>query len=119
MYLSPVNRFLYAREKSNDADSADDYILIETGLNYQLPNGFSFTNNAINTNLYYVNYYYPDSLVFFDRATNPIIVGVANEVGITLSNLPDFLFFDAPEIGIGIRYSGDIQVYRIVFGAPF
>ena len=87
--------------------------------NYLLKNKLSFANNSVNTNLYYVNYYYPDSLVFFDRAPNPIIVGVANEVGITFSNLPDFLFFDAPEVGIGIRYSGDIQVYRIVFGAPF
>jgi len=113
------NRFLYAREKSKDANNAADYVLIETGLNYLLKNKLSFANNSVNTNLYYVNYYYPDSLVFFDRAPNPIIVGVANEVGMTFSNLPDFLFFDSPEVGIGVRYSAGVQVYRIVFGAPF
>ena len=117
--LTLGNRFLYAREKSRDANNAADYVLIETGLSYLLKNKFSIANNSVRTNLYYVNYYYPDSLVFFDRAPNPIIIGVANEVGITFSNLPDFLFFDAPEVGIGVRYSGGLNVYRIVFGAPF
>jgi hypothetical protein len=117
--LTLGNRFLHAREKSSDSNNASDYVLIETGLNYRLRNDLIFNNHSINTNLYYVNYYYPDSLVFFDRAPNPIILGVANEIGITFSNLPDFLFFDAPELGFGVRYSGDINVYRIVFGAPF
>ncbi|MBG7610232.1 MAG: hypothetical protein IZT55_05120 [Anaerolineae bacterium] len=108
------NRFLHARERSDDSNDASDHVLIETGLNYRLTN-----NRAINTNLYYVNYYYPDSLVFFDRTPNPIIVGVANEIGVTFSNLPDFLFFDSPELGIGVRFSGDVDILRIVFGSPF
>jgi hypothetical protein len=117
--LTLGNRFLHARQKSSDDNDASDYSLIETGLNYRLNNELSFNNHSINTNLYYVNYYYPDSLIFFERTPNPIILGVANEIGITFSNLPDFLFFDDPELGFGVRYSGDINVYRIVFGAPF
>lgn len=93
--------------------------MIETGLSYQLNNELSIGSHAINTNLYYVNYYYPDSLVFFDRTPNPIIIGVANEIGFTLSNLPDFMFFDSPEIGLGVRINDEIKVYRLVFGAPF
>lgn len=117
--LTLGNRLLYAREKSEDANDASDYLLIETGLSYQLNNELSIGSHAINTNLYYVNYYYPDSLEFFDRTENPIIIGVANEIGVTLSNLPDFMFFDSPEIGLGVRISDDIKVYRLVFGAPF
>lgn len=117
--LTLGNRLLYAREKSEDANDASDYLLIETGLSYQLNNELSIGSHAINTNLYYVNYYYPDSLVFFDRTENPIIIGVANEIGLTFSNLPDFMFFGSPEIGLGVRISDDIKVYRLVFGAPF
>lgn len=117
--LTLGNRLLYAREKSEDANDASDYLLIETGLSYQLNNELSIGSHAINTSLYYVNYYYPDSLVFFDRTPNPIIIGVANEIGFTLSNLPDFMFFDSPEIGLGVRINDEIKVYRLVFGAPF
>ena len=117
--LTLGNRFLYAREKSEDANDASDYLLIETGLSYQLNGDFSIGSHAVNTNLYYVNYYYPDSLIFFDRTEKPIIIGVANEIGLTFSNLPGFMFFDSHEIGLGVRISDDIKVYRLVFGAPF
>ena len=29
------------------------------------------------------------------------------------------MFFDSPELGIGVRFSGDVDVLRIVFGSPF
>ena len=117
--LTLGNRLLYAREKSEDANDASDYLLIETGLSYQFNNELSIGSHAINTNLYYVNYYYPDKLVFFDRTPNPIIIGVANEIGLTFSDLPDFMFFNSPEIGLGVRINDDIKVYRLIFGAPF
>lgn len=113
------NRFLYAREKSSLAENGSDYTLLETGLNYRINALYKTDNNPIYTNLYFVNYYYPDNLIFFDQAPNPIRVGVSNEIGITFSNLPDFLFFKNPELGFGIRRGGDLDVYRIVFGAPF
>jgi len=113
------NQFLYAREQSKDASSNADYSLIETGLNYRVTSDYSFDHGPLYSNLYYVNYYYPNNLVFFEQTANPIRVGVEHEVGFTLSNIPDFLFFEKPQIGLGVRFGNNLKVYRLVFGAPF
>jgi len=113
------NRFLYAREQSKSASNAHDYSLIETGLNYRVTSDYSFTGEHLYTNLYYINFYYPNNLVFFEQTDNPIRVGVEHEIGITLSNIPDFLFFEKPQIGIGVRLGNNVKVYRLVFGTPF
>lgn len=117
--LTLGNRFLYAREKSDRASSGSDYTLIETGLKYQMTDRFAINDKPLHTNIYYINFYYPDNLVFFEQAPNPIRVGVENEIGVTFSNLPDFLFFKSPELGFGLRRGNGLDVYRIVFGAPF
>ena len=113
------NRFLYARERSKDAANDSDYSLIQTGLNYRVTSDYSFGNGPLYSNLYYINYYYPNNLVFLEQTANPVRVGVENEVGITISNMPSFLFFEKPQIGLGVRVGKDVTVYRILFGAPF
>jgi len=113
------NRFLYARERSEDFSSASSYSLLETGLNLRVASNFSFTGEPLYSNFYYINFYYPNDLVFFEQTPNPIKVGIEHEIGITLSNIPDFLFFEKPQIGIGVRFGNNINVYRLVFGAPF
>jgi len=113
------NRLLYAREQSKDFSSASSYSLLETGLNFRIENIFSFIDKPLYSNFYYINFYYPNNLVFFEQTPNQIKVGIEHEVGITFSHMPDFLFFKDPEIGIGVRFGNDINVYRIVFGAPF
>jgi len=113
------NRFLYAREQSEGASSDADYSLIETGLNYRVTSTFFFDDEPIYSNLYYINFYYPNNLVFFEQTEKPIRVGIEHEVGITISNIPDFLFFEKPELGLGVRFGNDLKVYRLVFGAPF
>ena len=57
--------------------------------------------------------------MFFESTENPIRVGIEHEVGITFGNLPDFLFLEKPQIGLGVRFGNGVNVYRIVFGAPF
>ena len=113
------NRFLYAREQSEGASSDADYSLIETGLNYRVTSTFFFDDEPIYSNLYYINFYYPNNLVFFEQTENPVRIGIEHEVGITISNIPDFLFFEKPELGLGVRFGNDLKVYRLVFGAPF
>lgn len=113
------NRLLYARERSENTGNDSDYTLIETGLNYRVTSDYYFYNRPLHTNLYYINFYYPDDLVFFERTTNPIRVGVENEIGITFSNLPDFLFFEKPQLGLGVRFGNNVNVYRLIFGMPF
>lgn len=113
------NRLLYAREQSKDFSSASSYSLLETGLNLRLKNVFSFIDKPLYSNFYYINFYYPNNLVFFEQTPNPIKIGIEHEIGITFSNIPDFLFFENSQIGIGVRFGNDINIYRIVFGAPF
>lgn len=113
------NRFLYAREQSKDFTSASSYSLLETGLNLRMTSNYSFIDGPLYSNFYYINFYYPNNLVFFEQTPNPVKIGIEHEVGITFSNIPDFLFFEKPQIGIGVRFGNDINVYRIIFGAPF
>ena len=117
--LTLGNRFLYAREKTKNIATDSDYSLIETGLNYRVNSDYTFAHGPMYSNLYYINFYYPNNLVFLEQTANPIRVGMEHEVGITLSNLPDFLFFEKPQIGLGIRLGKDLTVFRLVFGAPF
>jgi len=113
------NRFLYARERSENFSSASSYSLLETGLNLRLNSPFSFAGKSVYSNFYYINFYYPNNLVFFEQTPNPIKIGIEHEIGFTISNIPDFLFFEKPQLGIGVRFGNDINVYRLVFGAPF
>ena len=113
------NRFLYAREQSKGSSTDADYSLIETGLNYRVTSSYFFDNEPIYSNLYYINFYYPNNLVFFEQTDNPIRVGIEHEFGITISNIPDFLFFEKPQLGLGLRFGNNVKVYRLVFGAPF
>lgn len=113
------NRFLYAREQTKQSSSDADYSLIETGLNYRVTSDYSFGGEALHTNLYYIYFYYPNNLVFFEQTPNPIRVGSEHEIGFTVSNIPDFLFFEKPQLGVGVRFGDKVNVYRLVFGTPF
>ncbi|MFV2004193.1 MAG: hypothetical protein ACC650_03260 [Gammaproteobacteria bacterium] len=117
--LTLGNRYLYARERSQSTANDSDYSMIETGLNYRMTSIYSYENGPLYSNLYYINFYYPNNLVFFERTPNPIRVGIEHEIGITFSNMPDFLFFEKPQLGLGVRFGNNINVYRIIFGAPF
>lgn len=117
--LTLGNRFLYAREKTPQSNNDADYSLVATWLNYSKPMHFTSNNGNIHSNLYYTNFYYPNNLVFLENTNNPIRVGVEHEVGITVSNLPDFLFFDKPQLGLGVRFGKDTSVIRLIFGSPF
>jgi hypothetical protein len=113
------NKLLYARERSNTTGNNNDYTLIETGLNYRMYSDHVWNERQLHFNVYYVYYYYPDDLVFFERTTTPIRVGHEYEFGFTISNLPDMLFMERPQIGLGIRRGSNVTAYRIVFGMPF
>ena len=112
------NKFLFARERTkNRVDSS--YTLIETGIDYRLNTEFTLGGRPLKLSLYYINYYYPNNLKFLQQTPLQIRVGSENEVGFTFSNLPDFLFFEKPQIGLGIRGGSGVTVYRLVFGMPF
>ncbi|MBE9567623.1 MAG: hypothetical protein IMF14_02930 [Proteobacteria bacterium] len=118
-YFTLGNRLLYARERSRLSSNDSDYTLVETGISYNLPRGFSFANKPLFANIYYINFYYPNNLVFLENTRNPIRIGVEHEFGFTISNIPDFLFFERPQLGLGIRYGNNVKVYRLIFGMPF
>lgn len=113
------NRLLYARERSGDTSNDSSYSLFETGLNYRMTSDQYFDNGALYANFYYINFYYPNDLVFFERTPHPIRVDMEHELGVTISNIPNFLFFKKTQLGLGVRFGNNVDVYRIVFGMPF
>ena len=117
--LTLGNRFLYARESKEEAESNSDYTRILTGLNYRFDQQARVAGGDLGINIYYANYYYPDDLVFLDRTTSPVRVGYENELGFTIDNISNFLFFSELQLGFGVRFGNDIRVYRLLFSAPF
>jgi len=113
------NKFLHARERTKNTNRDASYSVIETGLDYRINTNFQFHNRALKLSLYYVNYYYPNNLVFLEQTANPVRIGTENEVGFTFSNLPDFMFFEKPQIGLGVRNGNGVTLYRLIFGMPF
>ncbi len=113
------NKILYATEHSKNSDQNPDYALIETGLDYQIHTELNAGGRNIDLSFYYINYYYPNNLIFLAQTKNPIRVGSANEVGFSIANLPDFLFLKKPRLGFGVRISSGVTVYRLLYGLPF
>ena len=114
-----INKFIYTRESSKNSGENSDYTLIETGINYRVTTDHVWGDNRIYVNPYFIYFYYPDDLVLLERTTKPIRVGNEREIGFTLSNLPDMLFLENPELGFGIRRGSGVTAYRLVFGVPF
>ena len=117
--LTLGNKFLYARERTRSAVPDSDYSLLETGLDYRVKTLFTFGKRELALSFYYINYFYPNNLVFLEQTKNPIRVGTENEIGFTISNLPDFLMFEKPRLGFGIRIGNGVTVYRFTWGLPF
>jgi len=117
--LTLGNELLYARERSGNFDQDASYSLFETGLDYRVKTRFSFGGRSLNLGFYYINYYYPNNLLFLKQTPNPIRIGWENEVGFTFSNLPDSFLFKKPQFGFGVRIGNGIMIYRLVFGMPF
>jgi hypothetical protein len=113
------NHFLYARENNRKTAENSDFALIETGLNFRVISNSSWGGRPLYLNYYYINFYYPDDLVFLERTENPVHVSIENEAGIVIGNLPAFLFFKKPRFGIGLRLGNDVKVFRLLFSAPF
>jgi len=113
------NKFLHARERTKNTNRDASYSVIETGLDYKINTNFQFYDRALQLSLYYINYYYPNNLVFLEQTANPVRIGTENEVGFTFSNLPDFMFFEKPQIGLGVRNGNGVTLYRLIFGMPF
>lgn len=113
------NRLLYASENTIDIDGSSDFAVFETGLDYHIPTEMSVLGHFFNVSLYYVNHYYLNDLVFVRILNNPIQLSSSNEFGFTFS-LPQVSWLpDDPRLGFGVQISGDIRVYRVVFGMPF
>lgn len=117
--LTLGNELLFARERTGNSSLDASYSLFETGLDYRMKTRFIFGGKPLMLGFYYINYYYPNDLIFLKQTENPIRVGWENEVGFTFSNLPSSYLFEKPQFGFGVRIGNGIMVYRLVFGMPF
>ncbi len=116
--LTLGNKFLFARESTRRSQSDASYSVLETAFNYRLHRHFCDRQHC-RFNVYFIHYDYPNNLIFLEETPNPIRVGAENEVGFTISDLPDLLFFRKPQLGFGIRLGNNITVYRLIYGMPF
>ncbi len=108
----------YASVNYRDGTPNDSFARIRQGMDFTRGTGWSTRGHEVELGLYGV----------VDVIVDPPTVPVANgdseplqfEAGFTFATRPRFKIwkFDAPRLGFGYRYAGEISGWRFVIGAP-
>ena len=99
--------------------STSSFAVFETGLDYSIPTNYTIDGSVVNVGLYFINYYYLDDLVPGDFLDTRISLENKNEIGFTFT-LPKHSWLpDNSRVGLGVQFTRDTELYRIVIGAPF
>jgi hypothetical protein len=113
------NRLLYADEMNLETNRNSSFAVFETGLDYNIPTDFTLHGSYIDFSLYYINYYYIRDIVVLEILDNSISLQNKNELGFTVS-LPDYAWLpDSARLGLGVQFTSDNRLYRLLFGMPF
>ena len=115
------NRLIYAKQKGVDRSAVSDFGAFETSLDFRFQSCAFFKKQLAELRGYISNFRYFDDLEFIFSNTEPVRVLNQNEVGITfgvqIKNKTRYI--DIPRVGLAVRKGDGLDVYRIVFGAPF
>ena len=118
-WLIFANRLLYADQKNLDSGDESSFSVFETALKYTTPTGYTIDGSAVNLGYYLINYHYLDELVLADFGDAGISLQDKNEIGFTFT-LPKHSWLpDNSELGLGVQFTSDTELYRLVIGAPF
>lgn len=119
--LTIFNEFLVAGNSTPDETGTNDFSRFTTGLNLQFPLSYIYAERKTAISIYFLNYFYTNELEFLRIQNNSIRVTMQNEIGITFDTVPDMkiLGIKFSKVGLGYQFGGNINVVRLIFGAPF
>jgi hypothetical protein len=114
------NRLYQAGFKNKTLDSSNSFAAFETGLNMTLLRGSLFGRDT-DLGLYYMNFIFSEDLNLTEISEKVDTVDIQNEIGFTFgaSRAVSHTAIGRPRIGLGVRFVGNDQLYRLVFGFPF
>jgi hypothetical protein len=103
-----------------ESDIADEYRLVEAGVEFRYPLGGSFQGKPLDSSVYGMVRRFSD-LVFPRIGRGPIEIESQFEIGITFGTEPRMELWGVslPRIGLSYRFGSDLRAYRINFGFPF
>lgn len=115
--LTLGHRLLYSRQSNIKGDGSSSFSVLQSGLDYRF-GAAADRRDSLDVGLYYINNYYINDLGLPRASDDTINLGNTNEIGITFG-LPEHRWLpDNPRIGLGVQLVDDVEVYRVVFGAP-
>ena len=113
------SEFAYAGVKYRDDTPNDNFVRLRQAIDFTRGVGWSARGHEVELGLYGI------LDVIVDPPTVPVADGdrepVQIEAGFTLASRPRVKIwkFDAPRLGFGYRYAGNISGWRFVLGVPF
>jgi len=115
------NRLFRAGYRNLDTDASGAFTALETGLHVPVIDTGKVFDRQTDFALYYENYIYSENLLFSNTKGQFDSYNIQNEIGFTWgASLPSRNnLYQQPRIGLGVRFDGDIRIYRLVFGMPF
>ena len=116
--LTLGHRLLYARQDNIDGDGSSSFAVLQSGLDYRFGIAQEEQDRRLGFSVYYIHNYYFNDLGIPRAFEDTISFENTNEVGVTL-DLPAHRWLpEDPRIGFGVQLVDDVEIYRIVFGAP-
>ncbi len=114
------NRLYRVGFRNRTLDSSNSFAAFETGLNMTLFKGSTFGRDT-DLGLYYMNFIFSEDLNLTEISDKVDSVDIQHEIGFTFgaSRAVSHTAIGRPRIGLGVRFVGNDQLYRLVFGFPF
>jgi hypothetical protein len=113
-------RFLWAGHSAPDVVLADDFVRIDSGVDYRIPMWFRIRGEQANFGVFVKNYYFLKELEILQIVGGPFELTSQWEVGVTFGTRTPwkFLGIKMPRIGLSTRFGENITAIRLVFGNP-
>ncbi len=113
-------RWQRAGYRTQDTGISDGFSALETGVDLILPWRFSWLNRPMFMSAYAMQYWYFMDLGFDPDTLDPRQQTNAQELGLTVGfdKALDFGLFDLQRIGIGLRRTNNLYVWRLLMNFP-
>jgi len=115
------NRLYHAGFRNLDTDQYDSFTGLESGLHVPVIRTGNHFNRQTDFALYYQNFIYSENLLISNQKGQLDSYNIQNEVGFSWgsSQISKNTLYQQPRIGLGVRVSNGVRIYRLVFGMPF
>jgi len=115
------NRLYNAGYRNLDTDQYDSFTGLESGLHVPLTGTGIIFNRQTDLAVHYQNFIYSENLLISNDKGQLDSYNIQNEIGFTwgATQIKKNTLYQQPRIGLGVRVSDGVTIYRLIFGMPF